>query len=100
MRNAIIAYFKYSRKLKLLFRLRGSVLLASSDEEKLKLYTIFGKLYDLRSSVAHSGTLKEKDTKMIEKEFNNYSELAENICKVLIINGNPDWDKMILGIST
>ena len=93
-------YFKYSTKLKLLFRLRGSVLLASSDEEKLKLYTIFGKLYDLRSSVAHSGTLKEKDTKMIEKEFNNYSELAENICKVLIINGNPDWDKMILGIST
>lgn len=87
-------------QLKLLFRLRGSILLASTDEEKLRLYSTFGKLYDYRSSVAHSGILKDKDKKLIKEEFNDYSKLAENICKLLILNGNPDWNKMILGIST
>ncbi len=87
-------------QLKLLFRLRGSMLLASSDEEKSRLYSILGKLYDYRSSVAHSGMLKEKDKKLIKEEFNNYSNLTERICKLLILKGNPDWGKLILGIST
>lgn len=87
-------------QLKLLFRLRGSMLLASTDEEKPEIYSTLGKLYDYRSSVAHSGVLKDIDKKLIKEEFNNYSKLAENICKLLILNDNPDWDKLILGIST
>ena len=85
-------------QLKLSFRLRGSMLLASTDEEKSRLFLLFGKLYDYRSLVAHSGSLKDSDKKLIKKEFSSYSELAEKICKNLILNSTPDWDKLILGI--
>jgi len=85
-------------QLKLQFKLRGSLLISKSDIEKKDLFSILSKLYDYRSSVAHSGVLKEKDRMIINDNFQDYCDLTEKICKTLIISGKPEWDNLLLGI--
>ncbi len=87
-------------QLKLQFRLRGSLLISTTDIEKTNSFATLGKLYDYRSSVAHSGMLKEQDKASITKGFPEFFNLTETICKTLILNGKPDWNKLVLGIKT
>ena len=85
-------------QLKLQFRLRGSLLISKTNKEKINHFTTLGKLYDYRSSVAHSGMLKNKDKKIIKEKFPEFCNLAEKVCKTLILQGSPKWDNLVLGI--
>jgi len=85
-------------QLKLQFRLRGSLLISKTDTEKTEYFDTFGKLYDYRSSVAHSGILDNKTKKKIKDKFPEFCNLAEKVCKILILNGKPNWRNLELGI--
>ncbi|MCB4762975.1 MAG: hypothetical protein LGB78_03590 [Sulfurovum sp.] len=87
-------------QLKLQFRLRGSLLIAKDNNNKEEYFKDFGELYDYRSSVAHSGMLKDSERKNIKKNesLKKYFNLAEEVCKTLILEGKPNWNKLILGI--
>lgn len=85
-------------QLGLQFRLRGSLLVSTNDTDKANNFSLFKKLYNYRSSVAHSGTLNESDKTLIKEKFSGYCELAELVCKKLIIHGKQDWNSLVLGI--
>lgn len=82
-------------QLKLSFRLRGSLLIGKNTKERKELFEILGKMYDYRSSVAHSGKLEDKEREKVQNNFENYLLIAERICFELL-KGTPDWDDLIL----
>jgi len=88
-------------QLALTFRLRGSWLIDKDDpENRYKKYNQLKDLYNYRSRVAHSGKL-EKDVqklKTIRNSFTDYQSLAEDICQIILSEGSPDWDKLILDV--
>lgn len=88
-----------NEQLSLTFRLRGSWLLGKTPQERVKIYRQLREIYNYRSQVAHSGVLCKGDfTKIdnVRKSFIEYQSLAEEICQKIIINGKPDWNKLLL----
>jgi len=88
-----------NHQLSLSFRLRGSKLVAKSNEERLIIYRQLRDIYNYRSQVAHSGVLCGGDYDKIKEVRDNYSgymSVAECIIKKLICDGKPDWTKLIL----
>ncbi|MFM0644985.1 HEPN domain-containing protein [Paraburkholderia bryophila] len=80
-------------------RLRGAWLLGETQADREGLYKKFQKLYDLRSSAVHSGSLGKG-----KQENSNSDLLADgvNLCISAILkiikNGvRPEWTKLILG---
>ena len=76
------------------------LLVSETNAEKTNYFAVLGKLYDYRSTVAHSGTLKNKDKEIIREKFSEFCNLAEKICKTLILKGAPNWDNLVLGINS
>ena len=89
------------RQLSLTFRLRGAWLVGRTSEERLAIYKILGKIYDLRSKVAHNGMsneLDKMDHAKREQMFKEHVSVAERIFQKLIIEGTPsDWSSIITG---
>jgi hypothetical protein len=88
-------------QLNLHFRLRGSWLIAETKEERLALYKTLGRIYSLRSQIAHNGYSKEL-LAMSHTERDAMIALhisaAERIIQKLIRSGTPtDWASVILG---
>lgn len=75
------------------FKLRGSRLLGNSEKERDEISKKLADIYEYRSQVVHSGFLK--DPNKVNKAFTIYQSLTEKICRHLLINGKPDWDKII-----
>jgi len=91
-----------NEQLSLSFRLRGSWLLGDSPRDRIKIYGHLKDIYKYRSQVAHSGVLCKGNTtkiKSVRKKFIIYQSYAENICRKIIKEGKPDWDKVVLGTS-
>lgn len=87
-------------QLALSFRLRGSWFLAIDADERSDLYAEFRDLYNYRSQVAHSGKFQNTNDQNIEKirgNFDGYALLAERVVQKIILNGEPNWNSMILG---
>jgi len=90
---------KNSDQLALMFRLRGAWLIGKSGEDRLVNCHHLNKIYKYRSQVAHTGILCNGNRKKIEEvelEFPIYLSIAEKICGKLLINGKPQWEKLIL----
>lgn len=88
-------------QLALSFRLRGSWLLGASTDERKEIYGLLKELYTYRSQVAHSGLLcKGNASKMthVRKNFPSYQALAERLCRKILKEGKPDWDRLILNV--
>jgi hypothetical protein len=83
------------------FSLRGAWLVTSTPEERVITRKYLQNIYTHRSQVAHSGILENGNYKKIikvENDFPTYVSLAESICKKLLINGKPEWERLVLGI--
>ncbi|MCX4166286.1 MULTISPECIES: HEPN domain-containing protein [Paraburkholderia] len=80
-------------------RLRGAWLLGETEEERENLYGKFQKLYDLRSSAVHSGSLgKGKQDKSNADLLADGVRLCVSAILKIIKNGAmPKWTKLILG---
>ena len=86
-------------QLSLSFRLRGSWFLCSTSQERLEIYKKLKDIYNYRSQVAHSGILcggNEGKKRQVTEAFTEYQNIAGRICRKLIINGMPDWDRVVL----
>lgn len=87
-------------QLTLSFRLRGCWLLGSSPDERGEIYARLKELYNYRSDVAHSGLLCRGNSNKIARvyeDFPTYRSLAERVCRKILKDGKPDWDKVVLG---
>lgn len=88
-------------QLSLHFRLRGSWLAGGNASDRRLLYSALGKLYALRSQVAHNGYSNEllrMDYNEREALLAQFTEIAERIFRRIILNGMPsDWTSLILG---
>lgn len=67
-----------------------------NERERTDTFSKLKKLYDLRSTVAHSGGLKDKDIEYAQKHIDEFEDIAERVCKAIIVDGRPNWDKLIL----
>jgi hypothetical protein len=87
-------------QLNLHFRLRGAWFLAKDASERIELYKIFGRIYALRSQLAHNGfskDLEEIEYQDSEKMTLSHISTAERLIQKLIIEGQPDnWANVIL----
>jgi Apea-like HEPN len=88
-------------QLRLHFRIRGSWLVGRTVPERHDLFQRLGKIYDLRSQVAHNG-LSDELEKMPHNEreimIDSHMRVAEQIIQRLILNGIPkDWSTLVLG---
>lgn len=93
---------KNHQQLSLAFRLRGSWLIASDDNERLSIYQQLKDIYNYRSQVAHSGVLCGNDPakiNVVRESYANHSMVAERIIRKLICEGRPDWQKLLLGVA-
>lgn len=88
-------------QLTLHFRLRGAWLIGSSTEERRSLFRALGKIYSLRSQMAHNGSSDELARMSYEdrrKMIEGHISIGERITQRLIISGFPnDWSSLILG---
>lgn len=92
---------KNNDQLSLSFRLRGSWLISNNEAERLENYTMLRDIYNYRSQVAHAGLLGKGDFQKIgavRENFSKYQEVAEKIGMRLLVDGKPDWDKLVLGV--
>lgn len=89
-------------QLSLHFRLRGSWLIGNTGDERREIYKVLGKIYTLRSKIAHNGYSEElqrmgyrdKQTMLL-----HHFSIAERILQRRILNGTPrDWAALILGV--
>ncbi|MEW4565401.1 hypothetical protein AB1K70_22940 [Bremerella sp. JC770] len=90
-----------NNQLSLAFRLRGSWLIAESDIERVEIFKQLKDLYNYRSQVAHSGMLcKNKPNKIVNvrKQVRGFIEIAERILRKVILDGTPDWTKLVLNV--
>ena len=89
----------HNAQLSLSFRLRGSWLLGTSADTRYEIYHQLKDIYRYRSDVAHSGVLCKGDAakiKTVRDAFPVYRSYAEDICRKIIQDGKPDWDKLVL----
>ena len=88
-------------QLSLQFRLRGCWLIAESYEERSELYQKLGKIYGLRSQIAHNGNsheLARMEHSKKQEMLTDHIVIAERIFQKLILDGFPtDWSSLILG---
>ncbi len=92
---------KNNQQLSLTFRLRGSWLISTDENERLSIYRELRDIYNFRSQVAHNGVLCGNDAEKINavrESFPNFALIAERIIKKLICEERPDWSKLLLGI--
>ena len=89
-----------NNELSLAFRLRGSWLLGGDIASKrIEIYEQLRELYRYRSQVAHSGMLCKGNMEKINnvrQSFSKYQTLAEDVCRKIIKEGKPNWDKIVL----
>ena len=88
-----------NQQLTLTFKLRGSLLLDGTFEDKERSYKLLSSIYTLRSQVAHNGLLENGNIKKMVKvgqNFPEYQELTERIFRTLFLNGEPNWQRLIL----
>ncbi len=93
---------KNNDQLSLSFRLRGSWLLGKTEEERIIIYKQLRDIYNYRSQVAHSGILckgNNRKIKGVQEAFPKYQSLAEQICRLILENGKPNWDEIILNVN-
>ena len=83
-------------ELKYRFALRGSFLLTSTKKTRKEIFYDLKRFYDLRSAIAHSGVLSERESRLAMENIETYEEYVESICSYIILNGWPDWDTLIL----
>lgn len=85
-----------------LIRLRGSLLLGGSPDERRRHFEFFRELYNLCSSAVHNGKLDDKVKKLklpTTYVIQDGIELCANLIKRIIEQGHfPNWDDMALGI--
>ena len=89
----------HNEQLSLTFRLRGSWLLGHSAEERIAIFEQLKRIYDYRSQVAHSGVLckgKPTDIERVRESFPEYQRIAEAVCQKAILEGQPDWKRLVL----
>lgn len=88
-------------QLSLHFRLRGSWLISQTTEERQSNHRALGKIYALRSKIAHNGfsnelfrmPYRERETMLAE-----HISIGEKVIQTLILDGTPrDWTALILG---
>lgn len=84
-------------QLSLTFRLRGAWLLGSTAAERIDFNAKFKRLYELRSKVAHTGTLAQKELAELRMKINEFEELTCQIYRALLIAGEPDWNSLVFG---
>jgi hypothetical protein len=88
-------------QLNLHFRLRGSWLIGIDTLERRSIYKALGKLYGLRSQIAHNGysdELMTMDNQERQTLLTNLIGIAERIFQKIIIEDVPsDWASLILG---
>ncbi|MCP9237974.1 HEPN domain-containing protein [Lewinella sp. JB7] len=87
-----------SVQLSLSFRLRGALLLGESNKEREDVYATLKQIYSIRSKIAHSGILSNKaaEIERIHKNQNKYIILAAKIIKKILLDGFPDWNRLLL----
>ena len=98
-------------ELKFRLSVRAAWFLGENKDDRRRLFTVFKKIYDYRSTIVHGGELKKR-TVMIDKETISMSELiteAQDLCQKSIVkilgkyseDGKyPDddyWNDLILG---
>jgi hypothetical protein len=86
-------------QLSLTFRLRGSWLLGHTPKEREAVYLRLKEVYNFRSQVAHSGNLCKGDPTKIARvveNFSIYQKYAEEIFRLIIQRGEPNWEALIL----
>lgn len=91
---------KNNDQLSLSFRLRGSWLISNDENERVENYRTLKEIYEYRSQVAHAGILEKGDYEKINasrENFGKYQQVAEKVGTRLLINGKPDWQKLVLG---
>lgn len=88
-------------QLHLHFRLRGSWLIGKTIDERKSLYRILGKIYNLRSQLAHNGfsdELNKMPHQDRDRMLAEHAHVAGRIFQKLILDGTPrDWPGLILG---
>jgi hypothetical protein len=89
-------------QLSLSFRLRGSWILSSSKEDRKEKYDLLKKMYNLRSSVAHTGTIHGGAPQKVQAAIDlvpSFQALSEDAARKIIRDGSPDWDLVVLNLS-
>lgn len=87
-------------QLALSFRLRGSWLLGNSVDDRVAVHDQLRDIYRYRSQVAHSGVLckgRATEINRVRESFPEYQRVAEVICQRSIVEGRPDWKRLVLG---
>jgi len=83
------------------FRLRGAWLCGTDVDDRKHLYTQLGKIYAMRSEVAHNGTvstLKKMEPSQRDELLRSHASVAERIFVALLTQGPPDdWSHVVLG---
>lgn len=83
------------------FRMRGAWLCGKDLNERKELYRNLGRIYSMRSEVAHNGTLlsiEKLGHERREEEFRMSTSVAERIFAALLKEGPPeDWSHIVLG---
>lgn len=89
---------KQADQLALSFRVRGAWLVGGNGQERQRIFDDLRDLYDFRSQVAHTGALRTRSRAKAESKFSDYSRLAAEILRRLIIDGRPSWNSLILDV--
>jgi len=86
-------------QLSLSFRLRGAWLIGSGDDDRIATYKVLNEIYKIRSEVAHFGTSKRlKDIAPYQNYLAPHIRVAERIARKIVLEGTPDWEKLLLGM--
>lgn len=85
-------------QISLQFSLRGSWLISTDHSQRRALYSTLKKLYNYRSRIAHSGTLKPSEQQEATELWPQFECIGEKIIKTLLIRTPPDWNDLILGV--
>lgn len=89
-----------NEQLSLAFRLRGGWFIGATPEDRVAKCATLNAIYGYRSEVAHTGRLCKGDQNKINnvrESFPIYQGLTEQICQKIVLEGEPDWGKLLLG---
>ena len=90
---------KNNDQLSLSFRLRGAWFISDDAKDRRAVYSALRSIYEHRSQVAHSGVLCGNHPEKIQKvreSYGEYESIAERIIAKRILEGKPDWTRLIL----
>jgi len=85
-----------------LLRARGALMLGGTAEERRENYNTLRALYELRSKVAHRGSIVDNAPIGVSEANRKRLDSAQRICTALIVaiirQGKfPDWDALMFG---